>query len=461
LRFAIACGAPSRKPAIADIPRPRLEARPPIPSLTGLRFFAAFFILFGHAVGWIAQFTDSNVGSYFSFVGMYGMPLFFVLSGFVIHYNYRDLFLQQGISRAVCEFAAARFARLYPLYFVLLLFATGMDGFVPRLYNAPQFAVPIITQYLSLTQSWWYQIYEGQSIIYWVFGISWSISTEMFFYAAYAALIFPLMAICKPRQTILVIVSYIVLIIGALGLCLHEQQPLLTFAQHHVPSYIGPDKFEHSFFRWLFYFSPYFRVFEFILGCLAAQAFIEIAHLKVSPREHRIATAALALALTSLLLFGVLYLGLLPTPQLNAYIQFYALNFLCAPSIAIILFCVARYDTPFGRLMSTPLVVSLGEISYSIYLVHFFTLRLFQQPPIGFDSMRAIDAIFRVVCAIGLTLLVSYATYRLIEVPGRDWIRDRLRRGIASVFSERGRHIGISKAHYCSPSSESIPLRTS
>jgi peptidoglycan/LPS O-acetylase OafA/YrhL len=435
---------PSRKPATAG---PRLEARRPIPSLTGLRFFAAFFILFHHAVGWIAQFTDSNVGDYFSVVGMYGMPLFFVLSGFVIHYNYRDLFLQQGISRAVCEFAAARFARLYPLYFVLLLLAIGLDQFVMRLYHAPQATVPILTHYLLLTQSWSYQIYEGQSVLYSLFGISWSISTEMFFYAAYAALIFPLMAICKPRQTVLVTVSYTVLIIGALGLCRYQMEPLLTFAQHHVPSYIGPENFAHSFFRWLFFISPYVRVFEFILGCLAAQAFIEIAHLKVSPREHRIATAVLALALTSLLLFGVLYLGLLPTPQLNAYIQFYALNFLCAPSIAIILFCVARYDTAFGRLMSTPLVVGLGEISYSIYLVHFFTLRLFHRPPVGFDCVTATDTIFRVVCAIGLTLLVSYASYRLIEVPGRVWIRDRLRRGIASVFSERGRHTGISKAH--------------
>jgi len=32
---------------------------------------------------------------------MYGMPLFFVLSGFVIHYNYRRLFQSQTIARAM------------------------------------------------------------------------------------------------------------------------------------------------------------------------------------------------------------------------------------------------------------------------------------------------------------------------------------------------------------------------
>jgi hypothetical protein len=131
---------------------------------------------------------------------------------------------------------------------------------------------------------------------------------------------------------------------------------------------------------------------------------------------------------------------LLPTPQLNAYTQFYGLNFLCAPSFAIIMFCVARYDTPFGRLMSMPVLVGLGDISYSIYLVHFFTVRLFQQAAVGFNRATAADAVFRVICAIGLTLLVSYASYRLIELPGRAWVRHRLRRGIALAFGERGQH---------------------
>src|SRR5215469_3559660 len=86
---------------------------PQIPALTGLRFVAAASILVEHAADWLAQFSNSNVQQYFAFVGMYGMPLFFVLSGFVIHYNYRKLFLSRSIARATCEFAAARFARLF------------------------------------------------------------------------------------------------------------------------------------------------------------------------------------------------------------------------------------------------------------------------------------------------------------------------------------------------------------
>jgi hypothetical protein len=39
------------------------------------------------------------------FMAMFGMPLFFVLSGFVIHYNYRRLFLTQPFGRAIYAFA--------------------------------------------------------------------------------------------------------------------------------------------------------------------------------------------------------------------------------------------------------------------------------------------------------------------------------------------------------------------
>jgi peptidoglycan/LPS O-acetylase OafA/YrhL len=158
----------------------RPEDLPQIPALTGLRFFAAFAILFAHAVDWLAQFQNSNVQTNFTFVAMYGMPLFFVLSGFVIHYNYRRLFTSAGPMRATCEFAAARFARLFPLYFFLLAVAISADGFMRSMPTLGDLWVKILMYFATLTQSWWYVIYGDKLIINWLFGVSWSISTELF-----------------------------------------------------------------------------------------------------------------------------------------------------------------------------------------------------------------------------------------------------------------------------------------
>src|SRR3981189_3454710 len=110
-----------------------------IPGLTGLRFIAAFSILFLHAVAWCIPFNDTNIPNAIgSWVGVYGMPLFFVLSGFVIHYNYALAFRERPYGTASRRFFSARFARIYPLYFFFLVYGSISDftsnwiGYAPR-----------------------------------------------------------------------------------------------------------------------------------------------------------------------------------------------------------------------------------------------------------------------------------------------------------------------------------------
>src|SRR5215469_14977200 len=98
-------------------------------ALHGLRFLAAFCILFGHSCTWLANFNDNDAfhrfGGYFS---IYGMPLFFVLSGFVIHYNYSRLFSTMRSRWAILEFLGARFARIYPLFICFFVVGLAVDG---------------------------------------------------------------------------------------------------------------------------------------------------------------------------------------------------------------------------------------------------------------------------------------------------------------------------------------------
>jgi len=192
--------------------------------------------------------------------------------------------------------------------------------------------------------------------------------------------------------------------------------------------------FSDSFYYWLFYLSPYVRIWEFILGCIAAEAFLGMETKAISKTETRWANIALATALLGLSVSGMLYKNLFNIGILNEYIQFFALNFLCAPEIAVVLFCVARYDTAFARFFAKPSLIALGEISYSIYLVHFLILQLFVRPAPELTLYSAIDTIWRIMCGFGLTLLVSYATFNLIEVPARVWLRNLSNRAIARAF---------------------------
>ena len=91
--------------------------RDAVPGLTGLRFVAAFSVLIAHSVTvlmggydfyWVKQASG------------FGMTLFFVLSGFVIHYNYAATVTGSHAVRGTASFFWARFARLYPLLLLML-----------------------------------------------------------------------------------------------------------------------------------------------------------------------------------------------------------------------------------------------------------------------------------------------------------------------------------------------------
>jgi hypothetical protein len=174
----------------------------------------------------------------------------------------------------------------------------------------------------------------------------------MFFYAAFVSAVFVILTISTREQSIAVTVSYALIVLAALSIVWLFLPAILVYAQNTVTDYIHiDDNFDDSFYRWLFYYSPYVRVLEFFLGCLAAHTFILHIDRPVRPRERLIADIALALTLGLLGLMGAAYLGCFPYGQSTAFIQFLGLNFLCAPAIAFVLLYVARYDSAFTRFM--------------------------------------------------------------------------------------------------------------
>ena len=88
-------------------------------------------------------------------------------------------------------------------------------------------------------------------------------------------------------------------------------------------------------------------------------------------------------------------------------------------------------------MLSTPLMVLLGDLSFSIYAVHTWTLRIFERPSMDFRYGVELEAAFRIVLGIALTLMLSTATFRLIEVPARAWLRKVVARRLLRSFGPR------------------------
>ena len=404
-----------------------------IPALTGLRFLAAFSILFGHTVSWATPFTTpSPIATFGQVVQLYGMPLFFVLSGFVIHLNYGQLFRQHGISRAAGEFFVARFAQLYPLYFGAFLFGIFSDFTFKWLAEFPGDFAKLLAFGLTMTQSWVYMLVVNHRLLLEnAFGLGWSVSTEWFFYVAYVGLVFALMRLASVRATLIASGVFSFGAFAALIVAQAHYDRILGFAAAHFASAAEEATASSTFHRWLFFYSPYVRVLEFVLGCLAAQLYVGLADRAVSRLEQHIGRVTLWCAIAALAAAGLQQAVFqLPDPY-EAYRAMLIGNFGLAMPIAALIFCTARYSGAVAGLLGSAPLVRLGQLSYSIYAVHTWTLRPLIRPPVPYEPVMALDASIRIALAIAVTIVVATATYRLIEVPSRAYIRRHLLQSFA------------------------------
>jgi peptidoglycan/LPS O-acetylase OafA/YrhL len=162
------------------IPRPRAE----IDSLTSLRGFLALWIVIYHF--WndvLCLFPSADVVSPLARVGDIAVPVFFMLSGFVLAYNYADRFGRLSASEVI-QFQCRRLARIYPVHLFTLLIVAAMVWESSRAgyqlkdegYTGRDFVLNLLLMHTwvpHFTLNWNYP--------------SWSISSEWFAY-----LIFPL-----------------------------------------------------------------------------------------------------------------------------------------------------------------------------------------------------------------------------------------------------------------------------
>jgi peptidoglycan/LPS O-acetylase OafA/YrhL len=417
-----------------DTTWPAKAQRPEVPGLTGLRFFAAFSVAVAHGTETILRFDHPAIRATYWLpqIAGFGMCLFFVLSGFVIHYNYRIPVSEGGIN-GIGGFFWARFSRLYPLYFFVLL----LDVLLGRkLYQSmvgnyqPFFEVLRSLPYdLTLTQTWIYKAFSSNSLVYVTgidSGVTWSISTEWFFYLAY-----PLVAlfVIRARRPWIVGVAtafwcavWIVLVIA-----IYEREPAInSWAIARYGAIADLREMQDSFFRWLMYFSPYLRIGEFILGCLIAQLYVLLQGKNPTALERSLGGILLMCGIVSVLLLTYLMYGRMHGGPV-AFIRMLNFNFGLAPSIAIILFCVARYKTSISCLLESRPIRALGEASYSIYLFHFLILVVpasFIGGTLPGTALYIVYSLSKLVFLLGAIMLVALGFHAYLEVPSRQWLRN-------------------------------------
>jgi len=390
--------------------------------LDGLRFFAAFTVMMAHYVHWVVcdQGVHNWMTNFFGSLSAIGMPLFFVLSGFVVHYNYRNMYEYPG---GVKAYLIARFTRIYPLYLILFIIEFIIcfhlwRGSCGHAGNRLGFFLAL-PYHLSLTQDWFYGIIAKNSLIYQYHmcsGVSWSLSLEFFFYLFYLFLARWLPRQKKLSQLILFALVAQLAVVLLLICCYRfenvvENIALVGFGECATMH----NGYQDSLLRWIYYFNPLVNLPAFFFGAALAQ--IHLLKKPLNRFELRLGNWITFLSLVSMLSVHFwICLGLAPTHGFFGRTG----SILVAPLMACVIFCLIRYSsTFFNRILAIPLFVKLGEASYSIYLLHAF---------FGWYSRDYYHFHLNPWLLYGIAmcciLIISRASYLIFERPVQKWLRN-------------------------------------
>ncbi len=380
-----------------------------LPALTGLRAVAALWVLSLHFGEGVSATWPRVVRSALS-SGFIGVDLFFVLSGFILAWNYLHEDGTLSVSRP--EFWRARAARILPVYYISLFLSLPLfllmqfrNGVTPSSIRG---AIVTGVTSLTLTQSW------VSPFSYLWNNPGWSLSVELFFYLAFPWLVawitrWPLVKLLRWVAGL-----YIVTIAAAyLFVALHPHPP--TWKWEPVIDYC-------IWISWLGC-NPLVHAHEFLLG-IAVCLWLREEQRGKRPEWMR-GPAAVGVAL-----FGLVVLAAFrgPIPFMPALAGIHS------PLFALLIYGLAKQRGTLARILSTPVFVFLGEISYSLYLTH-VTVWFYVD---GFNREHSFlrpGSMLNFCFCLALSLGIAAAIYKGVEEPYRRVLRGYFGKRVGTLSS--------------------------
>ncbi|MGW6540036.1 acyltransferase family protein [Streptomyces sp. NPDC055011] len=361
--------------------------RSTLPSLTGLRFVAAFVVLVSHTGYLFFMGADpaDDYSDYLFVIGSLGLTFFFVLSGFILTWVARE-----DDTRRL--FWRRRLVKIFPNHLVTLA-ATVILMAVTGLAVTVENTLPSV----FLLQSFFpmQDVIQGHGIN----SPSWSLTCELLFYLCFPLLL-PLVRRIRDSRLWLWTGGFTLAVLAVPFVAqVLPDQPVMWW---------GGDMSWWEY--WFVYHFPVTRMLEFVIGILMAQIVL---------RGRWIGMKLPWAALLAVAAYGV-------TTQLPDVFAWMSLS---ALPLALVIAAAATADvrgerTGFGgRTM-----VWLGEISFALYIVHYLVLYYGPvravDPTHGMETWSFVEALGDIALTIGISLVLAWLLYTFVERPAmRRWSR--------------------------------------
>lgn len=355
-----------------------------IDTLTVLRFVVAIAIYLHHL-------------NYPGGLGSIGVTFFFVMSGFTMAYAYNDKFVELDKS-SLLKFYLKRLFKIYPLYFLTFLVSIPIMHFNNFKTNA----------FYSLTNLFMLQSYFPNGVQVFAFnGVAWFIGdiilcyllTPFFMYALHKFKI-------RNNNRLLIALQFAIFII-------------IAFISYSFRGKVAG----YTFGWWYIYISPYFRIFNYIIGFISGIVFVNFKSTMLVDNKYRILFTLLEMGSIMFLIYSFRsnYLGF---DSLKYGVYF-------IPASILIIFIFAFQNGLISFVLSNKLLTYLGNLSFPIYLIHqiainytavFFTSSIFGY---NHDIKHLISQLLLFIVIVCL----SDAVHRYYEEP----IKNKLNKIIKST----------------------------
>lgn len=327
-----------------------------IESLDALRGIAALGVMLYHLLSW--EFGHFNSDSFWGRIGIFGVSIFYVLSGLTLYYVYGGKNLFSG--KILKKFWKRRILRIFPLLWVVSATGILLNKLEPEIWD-------ILLNFSGLFGFFRWDTTFSTGV--------WSIGNELVFYSA-----FPIIVMLTRSKWLFSIFLGSVLALDLIfGLCLLTPRNSLLD-------------------QWHIYTNPLNQILLFSLG-IAISFYL---------RNQRVSNIYLILILLLASIVFIYYpvqgdrINLITGPNRYLFLT------LCL----VIVFAVYKLNLSEKMASNYGPLRFLGDISYSIYLLH----------PLVYFVVSAIvkrylhsNAIITVIASVMITLLVGFLSYRLFE----------------------------------------------
>lgn len=384
----------------------------PIPALSGLRFAMALIVLACH---YLPILHVPHVVKALLSQGSAAVNCFFMLSGFLLTYNYRDALTSGRLGWR--DFMRLRLVRIFPVHVVTLLLVTPITLYLLEVYpaqmarglgaevTAEQIAGSWVANLLML------HVYIPERLSHMWNGPSWSIGAELFFYV-----LTPFFA-----RYVLARLDDVRKLVRAAAV-LFAIQVLALVATALVIWLVSPPRLMEARMYNIAYMSPLLRVWEFFLGCVLGAFFMHHQRHGVSPRLTAVLTQAKAHSWALGLVVLAALLLALPSPRVAAgVLQLFRWYVLYTPLCGLLILLLATRQNFVSRLLAHRWLVFMGDASYSLYMLHWLPCVLLVMYVRGGGQLAA----WVPYAAMAGTLVASVGFFQFVEQPTRRLLKPR------------------------------------